>query len=171
MNEGRYIVRKKFDDSSAGPGSQAGSTTSEVSGEKTNFCIGVAGYPEHPEGFEKSIAYMKAKIDAGANYAITQMLFNSESYARFQKACSIPVLPGLHLLANAKQADFLKTHMLINVPDTVVRHVEDARWMQDWMVDLVEQFREAGAPGIHLFVITNADGTNKLLERLAKKYR
>ena len=69
-----------------------------------------------------------------------------------------------------QQTNFLFSYMMINVPSVVEKNVENKDWMQDYMLDLVTEFKNKGAPGIHLFVITNNDGTNKLIEKIMKKF-
>lgn len=157
MNHGKYLVRKNYDEKNL----------TESHGDKTDFCIGVACYPEYDKGIEN----LKDKIIAGAEFAITQMIFNSEAFAKFQNQFNIPVLPGLHLLSNKKQAEFISTHMKINIPSKVMANADNKEWMFSYTIDLIDQFKSGGAKGVHLFIIQNNSGTIELMNALQKKYR
>ena len=87
----------------------------EISMEPTNFCIGVAGYPEkHFEAMNlnSDLDHLKQKVDAGADYIVTQMFFNNEKYFKFVEKCrkigiNCPIIPGLKPIKSLNHISFL----------------------------------------------------------------
>jgi len=162
LNEGRYLEREGFKS-----GSQ----------EKTDFCIGVACYPDHAVATER-VQFFQHKVRAGAQYGISQMLFDAESYARFQDEiqknnCSIPVLPGTRLLKSKEQAQRMALRFQIPVPKTYLDLLPDSdaeaspeRTLEAF-IWLTQRFRGYGAPGIHIFVLTDTTLAEKALQQLA----
>ena len=91
---------------------------------RTDFCIGVAGYPErHPEApnLKTDIRYLKEKVEAGADYIVTQMFFDSEAFFRFEETCrgagiEIPIVPGLKVIHERRQLDTIPGRFNITIP-------------------------------------------------------
>lgn len=163
LNRGAYLQR------TGGP--QA------ISQEATDFCIGAAVYPEHPDP-EERLRFFEEKTRAGADYAITDMLFDPESYARFLDLCSgrgihVPILPGTRILKSQAQAQKMMAKFRVKVPaETLARLPEvDGPGALERGVDLfleyVERIKALGAPGVHLFVISDTAGATSALQRLA----
>jgi len=162
LNEGRYLQRP------GGPPS--------ADGEKTDFCIGAAAYPELPEERQR-LEFFKAKVLAGAEYGITDMLFDPEAYGRFVDLCeaahvSVPILPGTRLLKTRKQAERMAAKFHVSVPGELLAQLPDEdspdavlRGVELFM-RLVEKLKTYGAPGIHLFVISDTNGATAALSRL-----
>ena len=95
-----------------------------LNGGKTNFCMGVAGYPEkHFESpnFEIDLQKTKEKVDAGADYIMTQMFFNNQKFLDYVKACrdmgiTVPIIPGLKPITNKKQLTILPRIFHVDIP-------------------------------------------------------
>ena len=176
MNCGKYLTRKGFDQ-----------PTQEKKGAPTNFCIGIAAHPEHLP-LEQSIEYLKRKVDAGGQYAITQMIFDAEIYARFLEACAkvhidIPILPGFRILTSLAMLERMQKKFQVHVPtwtrDAFAREAfareafdrDTASAAQstiglDCAETLSRQLLRYGAPGLHLFVMNDAVSSSRLIERL-----
>lgn len=160
LNDGRYLERKGF----------------QIAGrEKTQFCIGVACYPDHPVASER-IEFFKKKVDAGAEFAISQMLFDADSYARFldeTSEFSIPILPGTRLLKSKEQAHRMAKRFFVPVNPSQLALLPDR---DDQATDeqtlhafykFTDQLRAKGAPGIHIFVLSDADLATAALKHLS----
>lgn len=162
MNRGEFIKRKGFDVDAR---------------EKTQFCIGVAAYPEHPVPTERR-DYIKAKFEAGAEYAITQMLFDPDKYEVFlnevrQMGFLQPVLPGLRILKSKKQAKIMEQRFQCSVPDWYYKALpEDGETATtDQLLQpffrLVESLKKTGAHGVHLFVLADTSINCEAIKRLS----
>ncbi len=145
----------------------------------TNFCIGVAGYTEkhfESHNLEKDLQYLKAKVDAGAEYVITQMFYEFHLYKEFvEKAKAIgiqaPIIPGLKPLVNRKQIQTIPSSFHVSIPAKLVSAIEDARTKEQafasgirYMARLVEELIAYGVPGIHVFTMGQGHAAKALLE-------
>jgi methylenetetrahydrofolate reductase (NADPH) len=145
--------------------------------EKTDFCIGAAAYPEFPDETNR-IEYFRKKIEAGATYGITDMLFDPEAYARFVDQCAkkgvlVPVLPGTRVLKSREQALKMMARFKVSVPKKTLEALPEkdgpdsiARGVEQF-VAYSERLKVLGAPGVHLFVIGDADAACEALTSLA----
>src|SRR5580692_1552419 len=107
-------------------------------GSKTDFCIGIAGYPEkHFEApnLTSDLLYLKAKVEAGAEYITTQMFFDNQKYFDFVKSCrdagiNVPIIPGLKPITNKKQLNMLPKVFHVDLPtdlsDAILKCKNDA---------------------------------------------
>ena len=165
LNAGRYLQR------AGGSGGRAA-----VSQGPTDFCVGVAVYPEHADP-QEGLDFFRRKLDAGAAFAITQMVFDADLYGRFLDRCEragidIPILPGTRVVRSRTQAMRTGERFGVSVAPALLsglRSLDDpdaAGRASDLFVRLAERLRTLGAPGLHLFV-TNTDAARAVLERLA----
>jgi methylenetetrahydrofolate reductase (NADPH) len=149
----------------------------------TNFCIGVAGYPEKhyaAPNRERDLMYLKRKIDAGAQYIVTQMCFDNQTYFEYVQQCreaeiTVPIIPGLKVLASAKQLRTIPRNFYVSIPEALAADMEGARPEQmadigvSWAVQQAEDLLEAGVPCLHFYVTTNAELVAKVVERLRRR--
>lgn len=148
LNEGRFLKRPSDPD------------RNDV--QSTDFCIGAAVYPEHPDKKER-IEFFQKKVDAGATYAITQMIFDAAAYADFLENCdqaniAIPILPGSLILKSKKQAAHIAKRFEVSVDQDWMKQLpeeklEDSSKALELFHRYVEKLKSYGAPGIHLFVL------------------
>ncbi len=144
---------------------------------KTNFCIGVAGYPEkHFEAPNRKsdLRYLKAKIDAGGEYIVTQMFFDNRAYFRFVEECreigiNVPIIPGLKPLSASSQLNILPHHFHINLPDDLVQAVEKCKSEEavrkvgiDWCIQQSKELMQAEAPILHYYTMGKAKSTKEI---------
>lgn len=132
----------------------------------TDFCIGVAGYPEkHMEApsLESDIYFLKKKIAAGANYIITQMFFDNQKYFDFVKKCrkagiTIPIVPGLKPLSTLKQLNMIPHRFHVDIPDDLVKEVIKCKNNQEvrqvgieWCIEQSKSLVKEGVPLLHYY--------------------
>jgi methylenetetrahydrofolate reductase (NADPH) len=144
----------------------------EIEGSaKFDFCIGVAGYPEkHFEApnLKLDILNLKRKVDAGADYVVTQMFFNNDHYFEFvrlarEAGITVPIIPGIKVLKNATQLVSVPKNFYIDFPDQLVEEVTRdpknvAAIGKEWATKQVADLLARGAPCVH-FYIMNDTGT------------
>ena len=164
IDDGRYLLR------AGGP--SAGQ-------EPTDFCIGAAAYPEHPEP-DEGLRFFQRKVDAGAQFAITQMVFDADVYGRFLDRCEragidVPIVPGTRILRSRIQAAHTSQKFGVAVPQEIraalpraLTDPDDPDATErgiDLFLRLVERLRALGAPGVHIF-ITHTPSACQALARL-----
>jgi methylenetetrahydrofolate reductase (NADPH) len=135
---------------------------------KTNFCIGVAGYPEkHFEApnMQNDLAYLKAKVDAGAEYVTTQMFFDNKKYFDFVKACrdtgiNVPIIPGLKPLSSKKQLTIIPRMFHVDVPEPLSNAILKCKTDADveivgteWLIEQSKELKAAGVPVLHYYTL------------------
>lgn len=135
---------------------------------KFDFCVGVAGYPEkHFEApnLKLDIANLKKKVDAGADYVVTQMFFDNKHYFDFVKAAreagiTVPIIPGIKVLKNATQLNSIPKNFYIDFPDELVEAVtKDPKNVtaigREWASNQVKGLLEGGAPCVHFYIMND----------------
>jgi methylenetetrahydrofolate reductase (NADPH) len=135
---------------------------------KTEFCIGVAGYPEkHFEApnMATDLQYLKAKVDAGADYIITQMFFDNAKYYEFVKLCravgiTVPVIPGLKPIYSKKQLTVLPKTFSIEIPTELSNEVlkcktdeEVEQLGTEWLLTQSKDLKKNGVPVLHYYTL------------------
>jgi methylenetetrahydrofolate reductase (NADPH) len=149
-------------------------------GGRTDFCIGVAGYPEkHFESpnLETDITYLKAKVDAGAEYIMTQMFFNNQKYFEFVKVCrengiDVPIIPGLKPITNKKQLNILPKIFHVDIPNDFSNEVMKCKTDEEvekvgieWLIQQSRELREFGVPVLHYYTL----GKSKVVWNVVKE--
>jgi len=146
----------------------------------TNFCIGVAGYPEkHVDApdFNSDINFLKEKVDAGAEYIVTQMFFDNTKYFEFVDKCNtsginVPIIPGLKILSTKKQASILPEIFSIDIPEAFMKDIErcnDNKQIKEvgveWCIQQSKELMKNNVPCLHYYTM----GKSELTKRVASK--
>lgn len=154
MNEGRYL------------------DSNIVNGERTDFCIGIAGYPEkHFEApnLATDLHFTKQKVDAGASYIVTQMFFDNKKFFEYVDACrkagiEVPIVPGLKPLTKRYQLNSIPRKFYINMPEEFVSEVlkakDDEAVQQigvEWCIQQSKELKAAGVPCLHYYTMGDTE--------------
>lgn len=138
----------------------------------TNFSIGVAGYPEkHKEApsLEVDMLHLKRKVDAGAEYIVTQMFFDNKVYFEFVKKCrelgiTVPIIPGLKPIAVKAHQNMLPEIFGVTIPPELSKQIEKCQTNKDvrqlgveWAIAQSKELLANGAPLIHLYTMSKVD--------------
>ena len=147
--------------------------------KETNFCIGVAGYPEKhikAPNRKTDLRFLKKKVDAGAEYIVTQMFFDNSAFFRFVKDCrnagiEVPIIPGLKPLTTKRQASILPSIFHMDVPEDLYDAVEKCKDNKaaaeigiEWCTQQTKELIEAGVPCLHFYTMGKSDATKKIAE-------
>lgn len=162
MNRGNYIV-------------------DDVQLEPTNFCIGAAGYPEkHFESMNMTtdLHYLKMKVDAGAEYIVTQMFFDNQKYFEFVDACreigiNVPIIPGLKPIKNLNHITFLPKFFKIDFPDALSKELlkcKDNKAVEqvgiEWGIQQSKELKAKKAPCIHYYTMSNSTSVKAIAKEV-----
>ncbi|MBK7500909.1 MAG: methylenetetrahydrofolate reductase [Ignavibacteriales bacterium] len=146
----------------------------------TDFCVGVSGYPEkHFEApnLKTDVKYVKEKVDAGADYVVTQMFYDNAYYFKFVELCKeigikAPVIPGLKILTSRAHLTSVPKNFYINIPDVLADEVLAAKPEHvldigvEWAAKQVEELLNKNVPSVHFYIMQNSKPIIKLMERL-----
>ena len=162
MNKGNYLI-------------------DDIKLEPTNFCIGAAGYPEkHFEAMNLStdLKYLKAKVDAGAEYIVTQMFFDNNKYFEFVEECrkngiNVPIIPGLKPIKSMNHISFLPKFFHIDYPEELSKELlkcksnDDVRTVGiEWGIQQSKELKNAGVPCIHYYTMSNSDCVKSIAKEI-----
>ncbi len=145
----------------------------------TDFCIGVAGYPEkHFEApnLNNDLKYLKKKVDMGAEYIVTQMFFDNSKFFEFVDKCkangiNVPIIPGLKPITTKKQLTILPSIFHIDMPDDLVDAVDKCKTNEEvrqvgveWGIQQSKELVERGVPCLHYYSMGKSISVQKIAE-------
>lgn len=163
MNQGRYLDEEQADCC------------------HTDFCVGVAGYPEkHFEApnAKADLRWLKKKVDLGAQYIVTQMFFDNKKYFEFVASCrelgiNIPIIPGLKPITTKTQLTLLPSFFHLEIPDELATGLEQCKDNKaaaelgvEWAVQQSKELMRAGVPCLHFYSMGKADSVKRIAEQL-----
>jgi len=147
----------------------------------TNFCIGVAGYPEkHFEApnLKFDLNYLKRKVELGADYIVTQMFFDNQKYFSYVKECrkigiNNPIIPGLKPITIQKQNTILPRIFHIDIPEALSDEIEKCKNNDqvievgvEWAIQQSRELMEFGVPCLHFYSMGKAEPVYKIAKAL-----
>jgi len=153
----------------------------DVELESTDFCIGVAGYPEkHHEAMNLNtdLHYLKQKIDAGAEYIITQLFFNNQKYFQFVDKCreigiNVPIIPGIKPIKTLNHIAFLPKFFNIDYPEELARELLSCKTNQEveqlgieWGIHQSKELKQHGVPCIHYYTMSNSSSVRSIAKEI-----
>jgi len=162
MNKGKYLEDSLLD------------------AKATNYCVGVGGYPEkHFEApnLKSDIKVVKEKVDAGAEYVVTQMFFDNKFYYDFVDKCretgiDVPIIPGLKIITSKAQLHTIPKNFHVTVPDSLVDEIDAAKTEDvlhlgvEWAAQQVEDLLNKDVPGVHFYIMLNSKPVKMIMDKL-----
>lgn len=152
-----------------------------MGGLKTKFCIGVAAYPEkHFEApnMQTDMMYLQRKVEAGADYIVTQMFFDNKKYFDFVAKCreagiKVPIIPGLKPLTTKKQMTILPRTFHVDMPEELSTEVNKCKTDKDvelvgteWLIQQSRELKAAGSPILHYYTLGKPHVVRKVVETI-----
>ena len=147
----------------------------------TNFCIGVAGYPEkHMEApsLESDIHFLKEKIKLGADYIVTQMFFDNSKFFEFKEMCekkgiNVPIIPGLKPISTKKQLNILPHRFHCDLPEALIKEIikckDNSEVKQvgiEWCIEQSKELKKHGVPFLHYYSMGKALNIKKIASEI-----
>ena len=162
MNNGRYLEDDLLD------------------AKPSNFCIGVGAYPEkHFEApnLDYDIEKLKKKVEAGAEYVVTQMFFDNRVYFDFVDRCTaaginIPIIPGLKIVTSQKQISSIPRNFYVDIPSEFTEEMIEAKPEHElevgvnWAKKQAEELLNNKVPALHFYIMQNSKPVSFLMEKL-----
>ncbi len=146
----------------------------------TSFCVGIAGYPEKHQdspNLSSDLNWLKQKVDAGAEFIVTQMFFDNSKFFSFLERCrkegiTIPIIPGIKPITTRKQLSILPKTFHIDIPeiltDEILKTKDDKAIKQigiDWAISQSKELKKAGIPVVHFYTM----GKSETIRNIAKE--
>ncbi|HLU89580.1 MAG TPA: methylenetetrahydrofolate reductase [NAD(P)H] [Cyclobacteriaceae bacterium] len=146
-------------------------------GFQTDFCVGVAGYPEkHFEApsLKFDLKHLKAKVEAGAEYVVTQMFFDNSKFFDYVKmvreaGINVPIIPGLKPITTLSQIVNLPSTFFLDFPDALMDELEKCKTNAEvkevgieWAIQQSKELVKAGVPCLHYYTMSKADATYRI---------
>ncbi len=147
--------------------------------ESINFCVGVGGYPEkHVESpnLKTDLKFLKEKVDAGADYIVTQMFYDNSVFMDYVRKCreagiNVPIIPGLKPIENVRQLTSLPKHFHVSMPEDLVdeimespKHVKEIG--KNWTRKQLAGLMNSGMECIHFYVMNDASTTVDIIKEV-----
>ena len=163
MNRGRYLEEELHDSA------------------PTNFCIGVAGYPEKhfaAPNLKTDLKYLKLKVELGAEYVVTQMFFDNKRYFDFVDKCrhagiNVPIIPGIKPITTKSQSSILPTTFHIDIPEDLADEVEKCKDNKEvkevgirWAIEQSKELIKKGVPTLHFYSMGKSDPIYRIAREL-----
>ncbi len=150
-----------------------------VEGIPTDFCIGVAGYPEkhfEAQNLKTDLRYLKEKVDAGAHYIVTQLFFDNQKFFSFVEACrkagiQVPIIPGLKPITTLKHISFLPKTFHIDIPEALADELEKCKNNEqvmrvgiEWGIQQAKELIQQGTPCIHFYTMGKSEAVKQIVK-------
>ena len=148
---------------------------------KSNFCIGVAGYPEkHLESpsLQSDLKRLKEKVDAGADYVVTQMFFDNSKYFEFvakarEMGIMVPIIPGIKPIAVQRHLQVLPQIFRIDLPEDLIHAIDQCKNNADirqvgieWAIQQSLELKAAGVPVLHYYSMGKSENIRQIASKV-----
>ncbi len=151
-----------------------------VDAHATDFCIGAGGYPEkHFEApnLQTDIQQLKRKVDAGADYIVTQMHFDNQRFFEFVKKCrtagiTVPILPGIKIINRKNHLVSIPKNFYVDVPEDLSSQISQASDDEvadigiKWAIQQCHELIEFGVPCIHFYIMSTAKDATEVVRQV-----